>query len=319
MAVAELTLSVIPSPLTRPVLDGRATVAGASVDPRQARSVNANSLEMLDLAYDVAEMSLATFTKAREQGRPIVALPLFTGRRFLQPGVTFAARAGIHDPSELRGKRVGLPQFWMTSSVWHRLVLRQMHGVAQHEVHWVTTARERMGALAMPPVVDVRMDASGRSPRDLMRDGEIDAAMAAGGGRGDGQAHGDGVVPAYPDLVSAQRDYYERTRIFPIMHLIVMKEELARSRPELIEGLCRAFLEAKALGLREAIESEQPLVGASADEARRLLGDDPWPYGLAANRDALETFVNDARDQHLLERPMAVDELFASNLPADLR
>lgn len=122
MATEEISISLVASPLTRPILDGQAPVAGVAVRT-QAQGVNTNSLEMLDLKYDVAEMSLATFTKAREQGVPLVALPIFPGRRFMQPGATFRASAHLRGLSDLRGKRVGPPQFWMTSSVWHRLLV----------------------------------------------------------------------------------------------------------------------------------------------------------------------------------------------------
>lgn len=323
MAQTELMLSLIPSPFTRPVLGGRASVGGATIRAQEAQSVNANSLEMLDLKFDVAEMSLATFTKAREQGVPLVALPIFTGRRFLQPGVMVAASAGLRDLSELRGRRVGLPQFWMTSSVWHRLILHQAHGVAQNEVSWITTARERMGSLGLPS--EARLDPSGRTPRDLLLGGEIDAIMGAGGGGGPrgsgGSERDDRVVGAFPDPVAAQREYYERTGVFPIMHLITMKEELANRDPELVEGLCDAFQQAKDTALTEALDnpSERPIPRLDLSETRALFGDDPWPYGVGPNRKVLEVFLSDARDQGLIDRPMAVEELFPSSLPAPYR
>src|SRR2546425_6823163 len=111
MADVEITLSLIPSPLTQPVLSGQVPVAGATVHHNEARSVNTNSLEMLDLTYDVGEMSLATLTRARQDGIPLVALPIFTGRRFLHSAVVLAPNIQVGDLTELRGKRVGLPQF----------------------------------------------------------------------------------------------------------------------------------------------------------------------------------------------------------------
>lgn len=323
-AVAELTLSVIPSPLTRPVLSGQVATPGVVLRTQEARSVDDNSRRMLDLGFDVGEMSLATFTKAREQGVPLVALPLFTGRRFLQSSVTVARSAGIRDLTELRGKRVGLPQFWMTSSVWHRLVLRQMHGVSQEQVTWVTTAPERMEALGMPKGVDVRQDTSGRSPRELMEAGEIDAIMSPRAGppaRAGAQSDDDIATSAYADPVAAQRDYYERTRIFPIMHMVVMREDVAQREPGLVAGLCAAFQRAKETGRAEAIEDarERPIAGGDPEDVRELMGDDPWPYGIAPNRHALEKFLQDARDQGLIQRAMAVDELFPPSLPESFR
>jgi 4,5-dihydroxyphthalate decarboxylase len=273
---------------------------------------------MLDLAFDVGEMSLATFIKAREQGMPLVALPLFTGRRFLQPFVTVARAAGVGDPSQLAGKRVGIPQFWMTSSVWHRLVLRQMHGVSQEQVSWVTSAPERMEALELPPDVDVRQDTSGRSARELLAAGEIDAIMSPRGGPPTaGESDAEVAAPAYSDVVAAQRAYYQGTGIFPIMHMVVMREEVARGEPALVGQLCEAFEAAKNGGRAEAIldARERPIAGGEPEDVRELLGDDPWPYGIAPNRHVLEKFLDDARDQGLIQRPIAVGDLFAPNLP----
>jgi len=317
-AVTELTLSVIPSPLTRPVLSGEFAPRGVAVRANEARSVDDNSRRMLDLAFDVGEMSLATFTKAREQGVPLLALPLFTGRRFLQPLVSVARAADVGDMSQLAGKRVGIPQFWMTSSVWHRLVLRQMHGVSQDQVSWVTSAPERMEALEAPPGVDIRQDTSGRSPRELLAAGEIDAIMSPRGGPPTGgEPDANLAAPAYPDVVAAQRAYYQTTGIFPIMHMVVMREEVARQATALVGELCEAFEAAKNAGRGEAIVDarERPIVGGEPEDVRNLLGDDPWPYGIGPNRHVLEKFLEDARDQGLIQRPIAVDDLFAPNLP----
>lgn len=320
MADRPLTLSVIPSPLTQPVIDGRVPVEGAALAARGAASVNANSMEMLDLAYDVAEMSFATYTKAREQGVALVGLPLFTGRRFLQGATTVALSSGIHDASQLRGKRIGLPQFWMTSSVWHRLVLRQVYGIAQDQVSWVTAAPERMGSLGLPS--EAHLDTSGRTPRDMLIAGEIDAIMGpgVGGPRGEGGERDDRVVRMEQDVPAAQRAYYEKTGVFPIMHLIVMKEELADREPWLVESLCNAFERAKDMAREEPAEGHGgPISGLSAEENRALFGDDPWCYGIAPSRKVLETFLADVRDQGLIDRPMAPEELFAKNLPAAYR
>jgi len=323
MAGVELHMSIIESPLTRPIIEGRAEVEGARVDAHAALSVNTNSMEMLDLKFDVAEMSLATFTKAREQGVPLVALPLFTGRRFLHSGVSVASGSAIRDPADLRGHRVGLPQFWMTSSVWHRLILRQVYGVAQNEVHWVTTARERMGSLGLPP--EAKLDASGRNAQALLLAGEVDAVMAAGGAgaaRGEGGGEPDDrVVPIFHDPIAAQRAYYEGTGIFPIMHLIAMKEELATSEPELVGHLCDAFRRGKEMALEEAMSdpSDRPIPGLGESETRALFGDDPWPYGIGPNRTVLELFLNDALDQGLTDRKLGVEELFPAQLPASYR
>lgn len=312
----ELTMSVIPSALTRPVLEGRVPVAGAVIHAEAAQSVNTNSLQMLDLAFDVGEMSLATFTKAREQGVPLMALPLFTGRRFLYGAVVVSESSGIRDFAQLRGRRVGLPQFWMTSSVWHRLILRQAHGIAQSEISWVTAAPERMGALGLPS--EAHQDASGRSPQELLAAGEIDAVMGPGAGPDRGQRD-TGAIRLAADPAAAARAYYERSGVFPIMHMIVMKEELANREPSLVASLCDAFEQAKELSREESPEGDRPIPGLSQEETRALFGDDPFAYGIQPNRKVLETFLGDVLDQGLIDRSMKVEELFAENLPERYR
>jgi 4,5-dihydroxyphthalate decarboxylase len=293
---------------------------------QEARSVNTNSVEMLGLKYDVAEMSLATFVKAREQGIPLVALPIFPGRRFMQQGVTYAPGSSIKNLSELRGKRVGLPQFWMTSSVWHRLLLHREYGVAQQEVHWVTMAPERLASQGLPP--EARQDTSGRGVRELLMAGELDAQMGpgvGGGGRDEGERGGSsdggrGPVPAFPDLTAALRDYFTRSGIFPIAHLIVMKKALADGEPWLVESLCTAFEAAKQRGLPDALatDAEQPIPGLGVDETISLFGPDPWAYGISKNRAVLQIFLDDAQQQGLIGGPMAPEQLFPSNVPAEL-
>lgn len=317
---ARLSMSLVPGPLTQPLLAGDVVPQGVDVAMTATSSVDRNSRQMLDLAFDVAEMSLATFLKAREQGRPLVGLPVFTGRRFLQPCVLVAASAGVETPADLAGKRVGLPQFWMTSSVWHRGILQQQHGVAQAAVTWYTITEERFAGLGPPAGVVVRNVPTARDgPPDRALEerllaGELDAIMLPRASNALA-AQTERVRQPYRDLVQAQREYYERTGVFPIMHFVVMREELATRHPWLVESLCAAFGAAKARALAAGAGPEPPIAGLAPAETAALFGDDPWPYGLARNRRALETFVAFATSQGLLARPPEVEQLFAPASP----
>jgi 4,5-dihydroxyphthalate decarboxylase len=228
----------------------------------------------------------------------------------------------VNDLTDLRGKRVGLPQFWMTSSVWHRLILHREYGIAQSEVQWVTMAPERLGSLQLPSYAV--QDTSGRTVRELLSSGEIDVSMGAGVEREGGGAASDAgsgqPARAFSDPVDAQRDYYRRTGVFPIMHLIVMKEELAETHPWLVGSLAAAFAEAKQLNLGAAIgtPSFRPIPGLDSDETTSLFGPDPWRYGIGPNRPVLETFLADAQEQGLTDQAMAPEALFARSLPPDL-
>ena len=315
MAAAKISISVIPSFLTTPVLEEQVSIPGVDVDLHPAPSVNENTLAMLDLEFDIGEMSMATFIRARYEGLPLVALPLFTGRRFIHPAFVFSPRSGLSDPAQLKGKRIGLPQFWMTSSVWGRFLLRQEFGVSVRDASWVTFRPERTATLAFPDGVEVVHEPQ-RTPVEMLASGELDGAVGATG-RGE-QA---GVVPAFPDLGMAERAYYARLPVFPIMHMIVMKERVAREAPGLPASVCEAFEEAKMLGMA-ATPSDSPertVVGGSASETEGLLGGDPWPYGIAPNRHVVESLLEDVVDQGLVDRRMTVEELFVQDLPEPWR
>jgi 4,5-dihydroxyphthalate decarboxylase len=310
-----LSYRATSSALSQPLLGGQVSPEGIELEAQPGESMDKLSRSMLELRFDVSEMSIATFTKAREQGLPLIALPVFTsGRRFLQPGFMVSTRSDIRDLSELSGKRVGLPQYWMSSSVWQRMLLKQAHGVSPEQVRWVTFSPERMEALTTPPGVSLEQDTSGRSAAELMAAGELDASLSPAGLK-DAKNGGQPVAtPAYPDVRAAVRDYYQRTGIFPIMHMTVMKEDLARSDPWIVDSLLGAYARAKAMAGKSA--AQPPDGGLDPAE---IIGADPWPFGLAANRRPLEAFLASALEQGLISKRMTVDDLFVTNLPEKYR
>jgi 4,5-dihydroxyphthalate decarboxylase len=320
----EISASFVPAPLTEPLLSGKVLPRdlelrwdGYGPSATTNEIIEKNSRRMVALELDVAEMSFGTFTAARAHGVPIVALPVYPGRRFLQHGTYFARHAGIQTPADLRGKRVGLAQFWMTASVWHRLILRQSHGVNQDEVTWVTTQPERGDWLPEPPGVRIEPDLSG-SPEELLVSGRVDAIMSPR----PVVRVGESLIPAHPDPVAVQRDYYQKTGVFPIIHLIVVRQALVEGEPWIVESLCNAFEEAKRHGRDAAIASpgDTPIWGGKPEDVRPLFGDDPFPYGVTANRRVLEAWLADMYEhQHMIDRPLAVEELFPANLPASFR
>ena len=324
MADLELNYSVTSSPLSRPLLDGSVKVEGVRLNTEEAHGMDKLSRRMLSLEFDVAEMSIATFVKAREGGLSLVALPLFpSGRRFLQKGFLVARKAGISNLSQLKGKRMGVSQYWMSSSVWQRIVLRQMHGLKPEDMTWITTRSERMEGLRFPAAVTIKQDTSDRTPLDLLRDGEIDACMTPGTPQPGTQADQlrEVAVPAYPDALAAQKEYFAKTGIFPVMHVTVIKEKLAAEHPWLPARICDAYEEAKRQAKSAVPRPATQGHGSEDDleEMRVLMGDDPWPYGMGPNRRPLEAFVEAAYDQGLIGRAMKLDDLFCRALPEKYR
>lgn len=309
------------SPGTPQLLSGEVPIAGATAHAERGKDTDEVTAAMLRLKYDVGEMSIGSFTKARDEGIPLKALPIFFGRGFPHRGVFVRPSLGIKQPSDLRGKRVGVRQFWMSAAIWHRLVLHQEYGVALDEMEWVSCQPERLEGMKLPANAKQTHRAEAQNPRDLFLAGDVDAIMVPGG---DGPA---GSVHLFADPVATQVDYFKRTGVFPTHHIVAIKEDLASREPWLVESLCEAFQRAKEIsrenGQTDYADAErfvgEPIVGLGPEDTKKLFGPDPFQYGVAPIRKTLEAFLDDARHQGLTTRSLTVDELFAPGLPPRFR
>jgi 4,5-dihydroxyphthalate decarboxylase len=310
-----IKFSVMPTGLTAPITSGAVRVEGAELEIFRPKTTDQNSRAMIELKFDVAEMSIAAFTKSLELGLPLRAIPVFTsGRRFVQSGIYLSKASGLTSPDQLAGRAIGLPQYWISSCVWQRHVLERMHGVAPARARWVTVERERFEG-GLPADVELRT-VEGGDLAALMRDGQIDACMLQGG-RPLPAELADLTRPAYPDIVAAEREYYQAERVLPLMHVTVIKQELVERQPGLVPALLAAYARAKDVALADpGTEWPLPPLGHELPALRELLGGDPWPFGVSANRAAIETFLSTAAGQGLVGRRYEVDELFVDDLPA---
>lgn len=279
------SVSLVESALTLPLLQGRVTAEGLQF--QAARSVDDNSRRMLEGTFDVAEMSLATFVRAVGQGEPLVGLPVFPGRRFVQANMFVHRDAGIATAQALAGRRVAVPQYWLTSSVWHRGLLGEEFGVDPQSIDWFTTASER-GAAALPPGVRVTR-VEGTSIVQLFAQRRIEAALLPRALTP--ELSGAGATNLLVDPAATQREYFARTGILPIMHFIAMRRSLADAQPQVAAALYAAF----EASVRACIEVDDSL---------------PSPVGLAPNRPALERFLAYVREQGLVRDLPALAELF---------
>jgi 4,5-dihydroxyphthalate decarboxylase len=311
-----IKLSVMPTALTAPITSGEVSVEGIELEIFRPKTTDQNSRAMIELKFDVAEMSIASFTKSLELGLPLRALPVFTsGRRFVQAGIYLSKASGLTSPDQLAGRAIGLPQYWISSCVWQRHVLERMHGIAPAKARWVTVEPERFQG-GLPAGVGLRT-VEGGSLAELMRAGEIDACLLQGGGPLPPEL-AEVTIPAYPDIVAAEREYYRAEGVLPLMHVPVIRQELVDQQPGLVPALLAAYAKAKDVA-RADPDTVWPLppLGHRLPELRELLGGDPWPFGVAANRRAIETFLFAAAGQGLVGRRYEVDELFVGHLPAE--
>lgn len=323
MANLEITMSLLgrqSSPGTPELLSGEVPIKGAVAHAKREKDTDATTAAMLALRYDVGEMSIGSYTHARDQGIPLKALPIFFARMFPHRGVFVSPTAGIKQPSDLRGKRVGVRQFWMSASIWNRLVMQQEYGIDMRDINWVTCQAERLDTLQLPPNAK-RSPRGVNNPRELFEAGDVDAVTVPGGGGP------EGTMALFPNAVAAQVDYYKRTGVYPTHHIVAINEDLARREPWLVENLCDAFQTAKEMSRKKAQKgladpSEfpgEPIVGLSPEETEKLFGPDPLPYGITRNQKTLEAFLDGAYAQGLTKRRLTIDEFFVPKVPAKFR
>lgn len=306
-----LTATLIPSAFSDPVLDG--SVRSDELDwTLTSGNVDDNTRGMIAGKFDVAEMSIGTYVQVRARGADLVALPVFPARRFMQPCVYFGAKAPISTVADLRGKRILVPQYWMTSSVWHRGVLAHEYGVPASAVEWLTTNDERVEA-DIPPGVHVKQIMNRPLPEyfnlapGLIDDGSADVLLAP-----KALADGHGLRTLSADGVGASLEYVQRTGIYPLMHTLVARGSVVRDRPGFARAIVELFERAKAHAYahpgKHAIEL--PLAGLSLDETRAKLGGDPFPFGVAPNAKAIDAFLQYAVEQGLASARLTVAEAF---------
>ena len=269
-------------------------------------------------SFDASEMSCAHALIKRAEGDfPFVALPVFPSRVFRHGFIFVNTAAGIREPKDLEGKRVGVPEYSQTAAVWIRGLLQHEYGVNLETVRWFSggvNAPDRPDALVIGPDQEVSITRVRERPlNDLLVAGEIDALIGAR--RPDAFGKDPSVARLFPNYRELEREYYRKTRIFPIMHTLVIREAFYQEHPWVAESLYKAFAEAKAWCLAQmrfssTLRYTLPWLHADLDEMSEVFGSDPWPYGLEANRHVLTTLVQYLVEQRLLRRPLALEELF---------
>ena len=271
--------------------------------------------------FDVAEMSLSGFIMRTARGDDTyVGLPVFTSRVFRHDGIIVGT--AIESPQQLAGQRVALPEYHMTAALFMRGLLFDEHGVDHRDITWVQAGHHTPGRIEREPLsipgVTVEVERE-RTIDQLLRDGHVAASLNPYG-----SALLDDPAPIvrrlYPDPLSAEREYFTRTGIYPIMHLVVLKRWIYERHPWVAVNLYNAFVAAKDLCLQrmKGIGGHPPVALPGflhhLEVAREIYGDDLWPYGIEANRRTLETACRYSLQQGLSDRLVEPEELFAETL-----
>jgi len=272
--------------------------------------------------FDVAELSMGAFLVDAARGRRrFVAIPVFPSRTFRHRCVFVNVASGIERPEELRGKRVGLPEYTMTAAVWLRGLFQHEYGVSPEEVHWVQGGEEQPGRkdrveFDLPPRIRLEV-VTDRTLNEMLEKGEIDALMSP---RMPScfLERSPRVRRLFPDFKRVEMDYFRKTGIFPIMHGIVIRMDLYERNSWVAQSLYKAFCEAKDLCFGQIYDSNilrtsLPWTIAEYEEVRSLMGADYWAYGFHANRRVLETLQAYLLEQGLIGQRLDLEKLFAPN------
>jgi ABC-type nitrate/sulfonate/bicarbonate transport system substrate-binding protein len=260
-----------------------------------------------ELAYDVSEMALTTYLVAKEHGVEFTALPVFLARGLHHGVIQVAAAGGIRIPKDLEGRRVGVDRgYTVTTGVWARAILRDEYGVDLDKITWVLSGDEHVAQYRPPGnVVPVKPP---RSLEDLLRSGKLAAVLGA-------RIDAPDVVPLIPDATEAALTAVREQGLYPINHVVVVRDELLRQRPDLAADIFDAFARAKQLYVdrlgNDAIESPTA-TDRMYRQVLELTGADPLPYGLDPNREVLERLVRTGVDQKILSRPVKLENVFAA-------
>ena len=321
MSKLKLTLACWDYDRTRALADGRVRPEGIDLNYLNLHVEETFFRMLRHREFGAAEMSLSSYTMALARGNcPFVAIPVFPSRFFRHSCIFISAKSGIRAPQDLAGKRVGVPEYQMTAPVWIRGILQDEYGIDATSVSYFTGGEEEPGReeklkLDLPPKFSVSPIGAGRTLSRMLADGEIDGLHAA---RIPStlRTRPDAVRRLFENYVDVERAYFRKTRIFPIMHTVVLKREVYERNPWIARALYKAFEEARVeamrnLSLTSAATTMLPWQIAHVEDAHRELGEDWWPYGLAANRHVLDTFLRYHHDQGLSARRLAPEELFA--------
>jgi len=324
----------------RAIRDGTVKVEGCAVtyhvvEPNQLFVRNLKAQE-----FDVSEMSFSTYVALRDQGKAhYTAIPVFLSRAFRHSAIFVRTDRGIASPADLKGKRVGTPEYFTTMLVWMRGLLSDEYGIKPSDLRWRLGPLERPALASAPPqpagptgsTADVEIEAipAGKTLAGMLAEGELDAVFSArppscflppppspppqtAGGR-------EAVARLFPDYRVVEQAYYRKAGVYPLMHAVGIRNSLVEQHPWMAGSLFNAFAKAKEIAVADfaklsAFAVTLPWIEAEYRATQAVLGEDIWPYGVAANSKAIETLCRYLHEQGFTRRRMGVDELFAPGI-----
>lgn len=320
MRKLQLSVAVGDYDRTRPIADGRVPIDG--VDP-VCLLLSAEEMffrAFRQRAFDVSELSFSSYVVSLTRPEPhYVAVPVFLSRAFRHTSIYVRDDRGIEGPEHLAGKRIGVAEYQLTANVWVRALLEADYGVTPASITWVRGGMDASGRtekieIELPSDITLEEAPEGEGLNEMLAAGAIDGFIGPRAPRCFDEGH-PRVRRLFPDTIAAASEYYRRTSIFPIMHVLGVRRRIAEAHPWLPATLVKAFEAAKQLALEALADTSAtkvtlPFIADELQRARELMGSDHWSYGVAENLPALDAFLDHHHRQGLSARRVGVDELF---------
>jgi len=315
-----LTLACWDYDRTRPLIDGRVKPEGIDLDIKLLRPRQTFQRMLDDKEFEISELSLASYTTLKARGNcPFVAVPVALSKIFRHSCIYVRAGAGISKPEDLRGKRVGTSQWSSTGLCFMRGMLQHDYGVKAEDMHWFmgglnTFTEPPLIPLNLPSPIKLDFLSAGQTLEKMFEAGELDALLSLyipnlflnGSPR---------IARLFANFKEVEQDYYRRTQIFPIMHTVVIREDVHTQHPWIVRSIYKAFCEARDIAVNglydtDALRLTLPFLIDHVEEAWRVFGKDYWPYGLEPNRPTWEAIGRFVHEQGLAPRVVTAEELF---------
>lgn len=301
-----------------PLREGRVQVEGCDINYLCMGPEEGFYRALTNKEFDITELSFSSYIISRSRGiSNYIAVPVFLSRMFRHSAIYIRRDAGIRVPEDLKGRAVGVPVYAMTASLWVRGMLADEYGVMPGDIKWLTGGLEEPGRygkypLNLPPHIHVEAIPTDRTLSDMLSKGEITALVSA---RAPSCFNGKKIVRLFPDFRTQEKDYYRKTKLFPIMHGLAIREDLVQREPWLPSSIYKAFLEAKRIAVEDnrdvaALKVTAPWIAAELEETEALMGRDFWKYGFKQNLAELEVMTRWSFEQGLAVRKLDPKELF---------
>jgi len=322
MTNLRLTLACGPYDRTQALRDGTVRPEGIDLNYIMLQPAEIFWRMLQYKEFDASEMSLSNYTTLVGGGdSPFVAIPVYPSRVFRHGYFFINATKGIKGPGDLKGRRGGVPEYSMTAAVYMRGLLEHEYGVRPSDIEWVQGRADRMGR-QLPPGIRLTQAPQGAELGDLLERGEIDFIMTANNPLSFRRG-APSVARLFANYPEVEKDYYRRTRIYPIMHTVVIRRDVYERDPWVALNLYKAFMAAKEYTYRMLSESGSPKASFAwlqplVEEEQAIIGPDWYPYGIDQNRPSLDALLQYSHEQGLSPRRLRIEQLFAPSTLRDI-